>query len=34
MWIVPVSPGTAWFLTPEERVVAQQRVAQEHAVSL
>ncbi|GAA5993152.1 hypothetical protein JCM10908_001314 [Rhodotorula pacifica] len=28
---VPASPGTAWFLTPEERVVATQRVAQERA---
>lgn len=31
--IIPVSPGTAWFLTTEERAVAEQRVAQEHAVS-
>ncbi|KAJ9099764.1 hypothetical protein QFC21_003762 [Naganishia friedmannii] len=29
--IIPVSPGTAWFLNAEERVVAEQRVAQEHA---
>ncbi|GJN88188.1 hypothetical protein Rhopal_001153-T1 [Rhodotorula paludigena] len=28
---VPVSPMTAWFLTPEERQVAVQRVAQERA---
>lgn len=30
---VPVSPMTAWYLTPEERQVAVQRVAQERAVS-
>jgi ACS family allantoate permease-like MFS transporter len=30
--IIPVTPRTAWFLTPEERIVAVQRVAQEHAV--
>lgn len=29
--VVPVSPATAWFLTKEEREVAVQRVAQEHA---
>jgi hypothetical protein len=34
MLIIPVSPGTAWFLNPEERVVAEQRVAQEHAVGI
>lgn len=29
--IIPVSPSTAWFLTVEEREVAVNRVAQEHA---
>ncbi len=29
--VVPVSPATAWFLNKEEREVAVQRVAQEHA---
>ena len=29
--VVPVSPATAWFLSREEREVAVQRVAQEHA---
>lgn len=30
---VPESPGKSWYLTPEERIVAVQRVAQERAVS-
>lgn len=29
--VVPTTPATAWFLSPEERVVAVQRVAQERA---
>lgn len=31
MIIVPLSPATAWFLTPEERMIAVKRVASEHA---
>lgn len=31
--MVPATPASAWFLSPEERIVAVQRVAQERAVS-
>ncbi|KAK4698629.1 MFS transporter, ACS family, allantoate permease, partial [Phenoliferia sp. Uapishka_3] len=31
MVVVPLSPSTAWFLNPEERIVATKRVAREHA---
>lgn len=33
LFLVPTTPATAWFLTPEERSVAVRRVAQEHASS-